>query len=147
MEFFKLKFHAQNFRIIHSAYILMHFDAFRCILIYFNLIKCYKNHFFDKFVHKKIAQFILQTFNTFWCMLMHFDAHWCILMHFRICIKMHAEWIVQSFLVQKMIKKVVFISFKCSEWVNMCQNASKCMQNKLWKCFVHKIIIKVLLLH
>ena len=97
MNFFKLQFHAQNLRIIHSANILMHFDAFWCILMHFTIIKCNKNHFFDKFVHKKFEKFILQTFNAFWCTLMHFDARWCILMHFRICIKMHAEWIVQSF--------------------------------------------------
>ena len=121
MDFFKLKFHTQNLRIIHSAYILMHFDAFRCILMHFTLIKYNKNQFFDKFVHKKFAKFILQTFNAFWCTLMHFDARWCILMHFRICIKMHAEWIVQSFCAQNYLKKWFLFIFNA-------QNESKCVR-------------------
>ena len=85
-EFFKLNFHAQNIRIIHSAYIMIHFDAFRCILMHFTLIKCYKNHFFDQFVHITFEQFILETFDAFWCTMMHFDAHQCILMHFHISV-------------------------------------------------------------
>ena len=36
----------------------------------FNLFKCNKNNFFDNFMHKTFAQFIL---NTFWCILMHFE--------------------------------------------------------------------------
>ena len=32
MDFFKLKFHTQNICTIHSAYILMHSDAYWCIL-------------------------------------------------------------------------------------------------------------------
>ena len=90
MEFFKLKFHAQYIRIIHSAYILMHFDAFRCILMHFTLIKCNKNHFFDKFVHKTFAQFILQTFDAFWCtwcILMHADAFWCMFAYASKCMQ------------------------------------------------------------
>ena len=39
-------------------------------------------------------------------------------------------------------KKIGFSTFcsKCSECINMHQNASKCMQNELCKCFMHEII-------
>ena len=33
--------------------------------------------------------------------------------------------------------------YKCSECISTHQNASKCMQNELCKCFVHKIIKEV----
>ena len=36
-----------------------------------------------------------------------------------------------------------YFSSKCSECINMHQNASKCMQNELCKCFVHEIIKEV----
>ena len=41
----------------------------------FSLFKCNKMHFFDNFVHKTFAQFIL---HTFWCILMHIDAFWAL---------------------------------------------------------------------
>ena len=53
IKFFKLKFHAQNIIIIHSAYILMHFDTFWCILMHFSLSKCNKNNCFDNWLYKK----------------------------------------------------------------------------------------------
>ena len=35
---------------------------------------------------------------------------------------------------------------KCRGCINICQNASKCMQNELCKCFVHEIIQNVILI-
>ena len=39
----------------------------------FSPLKCDKNHYFDNFVYKTFAQFIL---HTFWCILMHIDPFW-----------------------------------------------------------------------
>ena len=44
MEFFKLKFHAHTVRIIQSVYILMHSDAYWCILLHLNRLKCINMH-------------------------------------------------------------------------------------------------------
>ena len=68
LKFFKLKFHAKNIRIIHSAYILMHFDALCYILMHFDAFWCtlvYLN------VIKTTSLIIEHTKNSFWCILMH----------------------------------------------------------------------------
>ena len=44
-----------------------------------------------------------------------------------------------------MVENVQFFS-KCSEYINMHQNASKCMQNELCKGFVHEIIKELVLI-
>ena len=78
------------------------------------------------------------------------------------CIKMCAEWTVQMFFARNfqrsgiyLIKKAKIDDFlgknsifcsKPSECINMHQNASKCMQNELCKCFVHGIIQNVILI-
>ena len=41
----------------------------------FSPFKCNINPFFDIFVHKTFAHFIL---HTFWCILMHIDAFWAL---------------------------------------------------------------------
>ena len=41
----------------------------------FGAFKCNQDHFFDNFMHKTFAQFIL---HTFWYILMHIDAFWAL---------------------------------------------------------------------
>ena len=40
-------------------------------------------------------------------------------------------------------QKMFIFFLKCSECINMHQNASKCMQNELCKCFVYEIVKEV----
>ena len=64
--------------------------------------------------------------NSFYKHLMHFDARWCILIHFQICIKIQLR-----------------LSQYASKCIKVHENASKCKQKELCKCFVHKIIKQV----
>ena len=134
-------FRAQNICTFHSAHILMHSDAYWCILSTWNKISyfcmenrqfyqsiCNKNHLFDNFVHKTFAPFVLLTF---WCILMHFDAFWCILMHFRAlwCILTHIDSIWAEFWC---------ISENASKCIGVHQNASACI--KMHQMFVEWIV-------
>ena len=47
----------------------------------FGPFKYNQNHFFDNFMHKTFAQFIL---HTFWCIMMHIDAFWALRKKFTI---------------------------------------------------------------
>ena len=53
------------------------FSTTKCQMYFvnFNPLKCDKKHFFDNFMYKAFAQFIL---HTFWCILMHSDAFWAL---------------------------------------------------------------------
>ena len=56
---------------------------------------------------------------------------------------MHSEHIEKNLVIFD--KKIGFSTFcsKCSERENMRQNASKCVQNELCKCFMHEIYKEV----
>ena len=136
-------FRVQNICTFHSAHILMHSDAYWCILSTWNKISyfcmenrqfyqsiCNKNHLFDYFVHKTFAQFVLLTF---WCTLMHFDAFWCILMHFDAlwCTLMHfdAYWLNLSWILMH-IWKCIKMHWCASKCISVHQNASNvCRMN------------------
>ena len=124
-------FRAQNICTFHSAHILMHSDAYWCILSTWNKISyfcmenrqfyqsiCNKNHLFDNFVHKTFAPFILLTF---WCILMHFRALWCILTH-----------------IDSIWAEFWCISENASKCIGVHQNASACI--KMHQMFVEWIV-------
>ena len=124
-------FRAQNICTFHSAHILMHSDAYWCILSTWNKISyfcmenrqfyqsiCNKNHLFDNFVHKTFAQFVLLTF---WCILMHFRALWCILTH-----------------IDSIWAEFWCISENASKCIGVHQNASACI--KMHQMFVEWIV-------
>ena len=90
---------------------------------------------------------------------MHIDAYWCILAYSNVikitfliisCTKYlqntfrkHFDTFWANLIISD--KKIGLSTFcsKCSEWENMRQNASKCTQNELCKCFMHKIFKEV----
>ena len=77
---------------------------------------------------------------------MHQYASECIKMYHNVCWMNYFNVLCMKFLFEKFqffwLKMTNFFS-KCSECINMHQNASKCMQNELCKCFVHEIIKQV----
>ena len=93
IDFFKLKFHTQNIRIIHSAYSLMHFDAFWCILMHSDAYWCLLpklNVIKSSYLLILCTKHLHSSFDAFWCtwcILMHTDAFWCMLAYASKCMQ------------------------------------------------------------
>ena len=66
----------------------------------------------------------------------HFDAFWRIFSHSE-----HLEQNVENSIFLSKLTKFFSMSSEC---INMQQNVSKCFQNEFCKCFVHKMIKKVI---
>ena len=128
MKFLKLKSHAQNMLISHSAYILMHLDASWCILMHSDAFWCILSYLNLVKTTSLINSCTKKLHNSFWCILMHFDAFWCILMHFT----QNASKCIQNkfckVLCSKKLKKWFIILLNAQNEKNMHQNASKCIK-------------------
>ena len=76
---------------------------------------------------------------------MHQYASECIKMYHNVCRMNYFNVLCMKFQFEKFqffwLKMTNFFS-KCSECINMHQNASKCVQNEMCKCFVHENIKK-----
>ena len=57
------------------------------------------------------------------------------------CIKMFAKWIVQMFCARNCQRSGFLLHLNRLKCINMHRNASKCMQNELFLCFMHEISI------
>ena len=82
----------------------------------FSPLKCDKNYFFDNFVYKTFAQFIL---DTFWCILMLIDPFWAF----------------RSKCTNFGIKSLDLDSF----------SLFKCNKNSFFDNFLHKIFAQIIL--
>ena len=91
------------------------------------------------------ANFLCMKLSKKW-ILLHLNRQKCINMHQNVCRMNYSNVLSMKFQYEKFNffgwKLPIFFS-KCSKCINMHRNASKCMQNELCKCFVHKITKEV----
>ena len=94
------------------------FSTTKCQMYFVNFspLKCDKNYFFDNFVYKTFAQFIL---DTFWCILMLIDPFWAF----------------RSKCTNFGIKSLDLDSF----------SLFKCNKNSFFDNFLHKIFAQIIL--
>ena len=100
----------------------------KCFLFHLIRVKCINMHL-----------------NASICIWMHQYASECIKMYHNVCRMNYFNVLCMKFQFEKFqffwLKMTNFFS-KCSECINMHQNASKCVQNEMCKCFVHENIKK-----
>ena len=108
-----------------------------------NASNCFQNEFF---VCSIIEEVVLLHLNRLKCIKMHRNASKCIKMHQNVCRMNYSNVLSMKFQFEKndfFSRELPIFSSKCSKCINMHRNASKCMQNELCKCFVHKITKEV----
>ena len=112
----------------------MHIDAFLLLRAKYAIFtrKIVNFAYFHKIKTTSLIISCIKHLHISFCT--HFEAFSCILTHSE-----HLEQNVENSIVFK--ENYKFFS-KCSECINMHQNASKCVQNEMCKCFVHENIKK-----